>query len=346
MRPYSMHICSLALLCCACLAPLTLAQAQETPFPRQAPGGPDAPAGGWPGTPSTALPGLDLLFPTWASAIEVDYGAELSDLWKTPERALGRSVGPASPDDPFHDGDLLNRTGGVFDIVSLGRGGRATVRFAYPLWDGPGYDFAVFENAFNDTALELAYVEVSSDGAAFVRFPVRSLVPEPRQAFSGLDTRQLQGFAGKYRIGYGTPFDLAQLRGLPAASVLDFEAIRFVRVVDVVGDGSERDSAGAPIYDPYPTLGSAGFDLEAVGALRALPLAVDATFAGGPRLVWRALPEGAAQTLERSTDLADWTRDTASEAAAETSESTTATSAPIDWPTEATFWRAAGEPQP
>ena len=43
--------------------------------------------------------------------------------------------------------------------------------------------------------------------------------------------------------------------------------IRWVRVVDVVGDGSCTDSFGNVIYDPYPTIGSGGFDLEAVGVI-------------------------------------------------------------------------------
>jgi len=37
-----------------------------------------------------------------------------------------------------------------------------------------GFDFAVFENSFNDSFLELAFVEVSSDGINFVRFPATS----------------------------------------------------------------------------------------------------------------------------------------------------------------------------
>jgi len=40
-----------------------------------------------------------------------------------------------------------------------------------------------------------------------------------------------------------------------------------VRTGDLVGDGSESDSFGHPIYDPHPTQTSAGFDLDAVGVL-------------------------------------------------------------------------------
>ena len=178
----------------------------------------------------------------------VDYlpGLECDPLFQTPERALG----PASGD--------------TFDIVSLGRGGRITLRFDPPITDGPGPDFAVFENGFDDTFLELAYVEVSSDGVGFVRFPCDSLTMAPVPAFGALDSRDINGLAGTFAAGYGTPFDLADLSAAPG---LDRSRIRWVRLVDVVGDGSCPDSSGDPIYDPYPTLQSAGFDLEAIGVI-------------------------------------------------------------------------------
>ena len=61
--------------------------------------------------------------------------------------------------------------------VSLGDGGIATVQFQNPIRDGEGFDFVVFENGFfnppGETSLafiELAFVEVSSDGIHFFRF--------------------------------------------------------------------------------------------------------------------------------------------------------------------------------
>ena len=56
-------------------------------------------------------------------------------------------------------------------VVSLGDGGVAILTFDTPLSDGPGPDFAVFENAFLETFLELAFVEVSSDDVNYFRFP-------------------------------------------------------------------------------------------------------------------------------------------------------------------------------
>ena len=60
--------------------------------------------------------------------------------------------------------------------VALGQGGTATLTFAQPITNGPGYDFAVFGNGFSDGHPEWvkpAFVEVSSDGVNFFRFPVR-----------------------------------------------------------------------------------------------------------------------------------------------------------------------------
>ena len=78
---------------------------------------------------------------------------------------------------------------------------------------------------------------------------------------------------GKYRQGYGTPFDLADLSDKPEvlSGDVDLSSISHVRIVDVVGDGTFLDSLGKVIYDPYPTSGSAGFDLDAVGVSNGAP---------------------------------------------------------------------------
>ena len=54
-------------------------------------------------------------------------------------------------------------------ILSLGDGGEATLTFSTPISNGQGADFAIFENSFSATFLELGLVEVSSDGQNFVR---------------------------------------------------------------------------------------------------------------------------------------------------------------------------------
>lgn len=206
--------------------------------------GPYDPAAGQPG--SLAVHMSDPAFVGWATGWQ-DYivGANVSSTWQTPEKALGPAAGTS------------------FDIVSLGEGGSIVLTFDRPITNGPGWDFAVFENSFSDTFLELAYVEVSSNGTDFFRFPNHSLTPGPVGAFGAVDPTNITGLAGKYRQGYGTPFDLDILAGI--SPLLDVSWIPFVRIVDIIGNGSFLDSFGNPIYDPYPTSGSGGFDLDAVG---------------------------------------------------------------------------------
>ena len=182
-------------------------------------------------------------------------GTNVEAKWQTPSNALGAATG---------DLDGLGATNG---IVCLGDEGRITLTFPAPIADGNGPDFAVFENAFADTFLELAYVEVSSDGANFVRFPSHCLETNRIDAYAATnasDPTAYGGFAGKHTQGFGTPFDLRLLAGAPG---LDVRRVTHVRIVDVKGDGSNADSYGNPVFDPMPTSGSGGFDLDAVGVL-------------------------------------------------------------------------------
>ncbi len=156
-------------------------------------------------------------------------------------------------------------------VVSLGDGGQVTCYFTVPLADGPGWDFAVFENSFDDTFLELAFVEVSSNGFDFVRFPATSLTPFDEQipTFGVLDATKINNLAGKYRGGFGVPFDLAVFG---ASSSIDVNHIVAVRVVDVVGcvasPFASTDDEGNVINDPWPTpFETGGFDLDAIGVI-------------------------------------------------------------------------------
>ncbi|MBC8481714.1 MAG: hypothetical protein H8D47_03520 [Planctomycetes bacterium] len=132
------------------------------------------------------------------------------------------------------------------DVVSLGDGGVATLTFDDSIYitNGEGYDFAVFENSFNDTFLELALVEVSSDGVNFFGFDAISLTPTNKQVngFGNLDTINIHNLAGKYRRGYGTPFDLAELKD--TSELLDVNSITHVRIIDVVGYVEPADFYG------------------------------------------------------------------------------------------------------
>ena len=162
-------------------------------------------------------------------------------------------------------------TGSVTDVLSLGDSGIATLSFGQFILDGPGYDFAIFENGFMDNYIEMAHVEVSSDGIHFFRFPSTTEIPLDAQSSNAsfTDCRMINNLAGKYRLGYGTPFDLDELPNDPD---LNKGAVKFVRIVDVIGAISGNhvttDQFGTIVNDPYPTpFESGGFDLEAVGII-------------------------------------------------------------------------------
>lgn len=189
--------------------------------------GPFAPAAGQPG--STAIHMSDSMFSAWATGVVVERGYK--DI-SHPEFGL------VSGGD---EADCLGQTTGqLYEVVSLGDGGIATLTFANPITNGHGYDFAVFENSYNDTFLELAFVEVSSDGENFFRFDSVSLT-EPNEQVGGfetLDTTDVNNLAGKYRLGYGTPFELEELAGIDG---LDVSTITHVRIIDVVGCTQSAD---------------------------------------------------------------------------------------------------------
>ena len=216
--------------------------------------GPYAPAAGIEG--STAVHHLDVRIEGWASEV-VQYlpGSEVNAEFQDTAQALG----PAD-----------STSGGV---VSLGRGGSITVGFLNPIRDGLGFDFAVFENGFMDTFLELGKVQVSSDGINFFEFDSDSMTSDPVGSFGSVDPTEIDGFAGKYRVGFGTPFDLASLDGIDPR--LDVNRVTHVRIIDVIGDGTAFDSQGDPIYDPFPTVNSAGFDLDGVAVLHGLDTGED-----------------------------------------------------------------------
>lgn len=156
-------------------------------------------------------------------------------------------------------------------VVSLGDGGIATLTFDKAITNGAGYDFAVFENGFDNYFLELAFVEVSSDGINFFRFPATSLTDDSIQvdSFDSLDATKINNLAGKYKAGYGTPFDLEDLKNTVG---LDVNYITHVKIIDVVGNITTAyatyDQYGHKVNDPWPTpFPSGGFDLDAVAVL-------------------------------------------------------------------------------
>lgn len=221
-----------------------------------------APAAGLSG--STAIHKDDGQFVAWATGIEVTRGYRdvgnpslgLADVG-TPENVLGIPQGY---------------------IVSLGDKGEATVTFANPIFDGPGFDFAVFENG-GVGFLELAIVKVSSDGVHFFGFPTHSETQTTTQigSFGSPEAHYLYNIAGKYAGTYGTPFDLNEIPNNP---LLDKQNITHVKVIDVVGSidplYATFDSFNNPINDSYPTpFNSGGFDLQAVGVINEKVLSTE-----------------------------------------------------------------------
>ncbi len=218
------------------------------------------PAAGQPG--STAISNDSSIFVGWATSCEVVRGG-----FDISNPALGE----------VWFGDHADATGKAegnsVDVVSLGDGGSATLFFDTPIINGEGWDFAVFENALNDSFLELAFVEVSSDGINFYRFPSVSMTDSDVQiaTFGAVETTKINNFAGKYRQGFGTPFDLEQLEGIGG---LDLNQISWVRIIDVVGSIQDTfvtfDSENRKVNDPWPTpFETGGFDLDGVGVIHA-----------------------------------------------------------------------------
>ena len=207
----------------------------------------------------------DSAFIGWAIGyLNYSPGPDVEERFQTPDKAIGQSLG------------------GYSDIVSLGSGGSIIMSFDPPIQNGNGWDFAVFENGFWNNSmdmafLELAYVEISSDGEHFVRFDNCSLTSGAVGAFENIDPSDITGLAGKYVQGIGTPFDLEDLikKDEVLYGFVDLNRISYVKIIDIMGDGTYYDhrssqmsanwGGNSAIYDPYPSKEISGFDLEAIG---------------------------------------------------------------------------------
>ena len=155
--------------------------------------GPFAPAAGQLG--STAIAHNDPGIIEWAIGATVN-SSGASVLPGQEFRDASRALGAAKP------GSLA-----VFDAVSLGRGGEVILDFAKPIVNGLGADFAVFENSFSDTFLELGTVWVSDGSLApdgrghklFLPFAdTSSQRRSPVNTFGTLNASKTDGLAGKY----------------------------------------------------------------------------------------------------------------------------------------------------
>ena len=211
----------------------------------------------------------DNQFVAWATNVVLTRGPQNISNPNSPLASFGdetNAIGPATPNNSM-------------EAVSLGDGGSALVTFERPIRNGEGPDFAVFENDINGGFLELAFVEVSSDGVHFVRFPATSLTQTETQtgSFAFTDPTFINNLAGKFQIGYGTPFDLEELAD---SANLNIDSIVYVRIIDVVGNIDPQyatyDAFGHIVNDPWPTdFASCGFDLTGVGVIHQKPVGIE-----------------------------------------------------------------------
>jgi hypothetical protein len=220
-----------------------------------------------------AIPSASPLFVEWADAIDAD---------RTDFAARGSTT--------------ISNTGfnslGDLDATEIANGdspGYLTVTFPRGIRNLPGHDFAVFENGIvfpNDPYLfaEFAFVEVSTNGTDFARFPAISTNTTWQgtfgQAFGGFDTTNVYNLAGKHagNNGFGTPFDLDNLvdDALVISGQVNLSNIQYVKLVDIPGNGDFLDSDDNPILDTWLTTGSGGFDFrlpagQGVGVMHAVP---------------------------------------------------------------------------
>lgn len=222
------------------------------------------PAAGSPGT--TAMFADSSAFCGWARECFVNRGyVSISDTTFTYNGSNRATFGQTS--------DALGKADNL--VVSLGDGGSAVLTFDHFIINGPGFDFAVFENSMDGSFLELGFVEVSSDGDNFYRFPSASLTPADNQVhtFGSIDPTKIDNLAGKYLQLFGTPFDLDTLKGTAG---LDINRITHIKITDVVGNIVDPyatfDSRSNRINDPWPTpFNTGGFDLDAVGVINGIP---------------------------------------------------------------------------
>jgi hypothetical protein len=234
--------------------------------------------------PAAASPDLQF-FAT--QVVAVTPGASQSPPFALTSRALG---------GPRGGGETVQG----FDVYNLGVGGSITLGFDLDdtpriIRDGPGPDFIIFENVIHaggDPTVafaELMFIEVSSNGSAFARFPIRSATSGPLGPFDTLDPTAVHGAAGLRPVlanvdnntidpfdplaAGGDAFDLADLAADPLVldGLVDLQAIRYLRLIDLIGDGRHLDLLGQPIYDPTGD-GNNGADLDAVAVIHGAAL--------------------------------------------------------------------------
>ncbi len=206
----------------------------------------------------------------------------------SPDQALGPPSGTG-----LHEGS--------FEVCTLGVGGSLTLRLDSPALDLAGTDLVVCENPFYvlgtlDSFAEVLFVEVSSDGTNFARFPTRYTgAAGPFSPFTGVPVAAYRGFAGvmpvlagpgpalaplDVALHGGDAFDFADLADHPLvlAGTVNLGAIEYVRLVDAAA-GIAQDSFGTLVWDAG--IGStSSADVDAIVAVNN----VDNLVPGRPRV--------------------------------------------------------------
>ena len=149
--------------------------------------------------------------------------------------------------------------------AALAQGDIFSATIAYN-WGGGARGINILDASNN----ELLNINFSDDNLSYTFSGALGVVVSSTYSDTASVSVVVGQLAGKYRQGFGTPFDLAVLRQHPLVQRgdLDLQRVTHVRIVDVGGDGRVSDAFGRPIFAPFPSVGSAGFDLDAVASLR------------------------------------------------------------------------------
>lgn len=195
------------------------------------------------------------------------------------EPSSSHAGGGAANNFPY-GGDVNDATD-TYGFIGIDAPGSVTFQYTTGIFNGAGADLAVRENGFGSGSgffAELAFVEVSSNGLDFARFPSISQNTAPLSnlgAFQYYDMTNVYNFAGKHQSSFATPFDLQDLASHASVvgGTVNLANIQFIRLVDVVGNPASSgtaaavDSLGNRILDNWVTYDSSGFDIAIVGGL-------------------------------------------------------------------------------
>jgi len=209
---------------------------------------------------------------------------DVANWWAT---SVVGSSGQSPPEN------ILGPVDGSCAVGSLG-GGWITVGFDQAITNGPGDDFAVWENGFVVSGTggrmyaELGYVDVSTDGENWVEFP--SVYLEAEEGTPNIDPTYVYNLAGNYEAHYipfenreGTPFNLDDILGTPEvlAGLVDPNEINYIRLQDIIGGGQGGGNWDQATYFGYDRdhwihdgIGyfGTGADWDAIGVINAVPI--------------------------------------------------------------------------